>query len=105
MKFADINQNLKSIARQHLLAGMAVPNRHPTVKDTLRLIEVRCANRAHSSALFDDGDFLKTTPPQGAPKDPHTAVPEQAEPPAKAKKGYISMRSAPRLVRRRSGRK
>jgi len=105
MKFADINQNLKSIARQHLLAGMAVPNRHPTVKNTLRLIEVRCANRAHSSALFDDGDFLKTTPPQGIPKELQTAEPEKAEAPAKVKKGYISMRSAPRLVRRRSGRK
>lgn len=97
-KFADIDSNLKSIARQHLLAGVAVPNRHPTVKSTLALIEVRSANRAHSSALFEADDFLKTPPPQ-AKIDSEAAVEEG---PVKSKKGYITMRSRPRLVRRRS---
>ena len=102
-KFADIDKGLKSIARQHLLAGLAVPNRHPTVKKTLALIEVRCANRGHSSALFEADDFLKTPPPQALNRDPETAEPEPAKSRPKSRKGYIAMRSAPRLVRRRSG--
>mgnify|MGYP006995584481 CR=1 FL=1 len=102
-KFAEIDKNFKSIARQHLLAGLAVPNRHPTVKKTLALIEVRCANRVHSSALFDADDFLKTPPSQALAPAPETVEPERSESRTKSKKGYISMRSAPRLVRRRSG--
>lgn len=102
-EYADIEKNLKSIARQHLLAGLAVPNRHPTVKSTLRLIEIRCANRRHSSALFEADDFLKTTPPQAKvghdPDENESRV--KAKP--KSRKGYISMRSSPQLVRRRTG--
>ena len=101
LDYAVIDKNFKSIARQHLLAGMAVPNRHPTVKNTLRLIEVRSANRHHSSALFEDDDFLKTAPPQARVAVEPEPEPEQKESRTKSKKGYISMRSAPRLVRRR----
>ncbi len=97
-KFTDIENGLKSIARQHLLAGFSVPNRHPTVKKTLALIEVRSANRAHSSALFEADDFLKTPPPEAR----IAAGREDKTSPPKSKKGYISMRSQPRLVRRRS---
>ncbi|HER27606.1 MAG TPA: hypothetical protein ENI69_10900 [Rhodospirillales bacterium] len=95
--FADIDLSLKSIARQHLLAGLAVPNRHPTVKNTLRLIEVRCANRHNNAALFDGDDFLKTTPPQAK----LVQEPEPDSGPAKTRKTALTMRSAPRLVRRR----
>jgi len=99
-EFADIDKNFKSIARRHLLAGLAVPNRHPTVMKTLRLIEVRCRNRHLGSALFEADDFLKSSPPQareGLPLEEKEKRPKAKPAP---KKKYISMRSAPKLVRR-----
>jgi len=53
----QILRDLRVIARVHLLAGHAVPDRHPTVRRTLRAIEARQRARRQGAALFRAEDF------------------------------------------------
>ena len=48
---AQIARNLRTIARVHLLAGHPVPDRHPTVRRTMRSIEARQDARREGAAL------------------------------------------------------
>jgi len=88
----------KAIARRHLIVGHTDPERHPMVKRTLAMIKRRISNSHHRSALFDD-DFMNEEPDV-------VKVPEAPSDKAKrgrpAKRVLKSMRSTPKLVRRRS---
>jgi hypothetical protein len=77
---------LRAIARVHVLAGAAPPDRHPLVGRTLRLIEAR--QRTSRAALFHDRDF--TNPGDARAPEP---------PPAPARRR--ALRATPRLVIRR----
>jgi hypothetical protein len=78
---------LRAIARQHLLKGHASPDRHPTVRRTLRAVDIRQRAKAGQAALFRAEDFLESATDQ---------------PPATANKPRRTrgMRSTPRLVSR-----
>ena len=88
----QIARNLKAIARVHLLAGHPVPDRHPTVRRTLRAIEARQAGRRQGAALFRPEDFVPSDAP--APKRRSAA----AESP---RRGRRVMPSRPKLTSRR----
>lgn len=82
-----IVENLKAIARRHLIAGHPDPERHPMVRRTLAMMERRMANRHRRSNLFDDSVVLDR-PGDGTPRQ------------ASARRSK-TMRSTPKLVRRR----
>lgn len=88
----QIARNLKAIARVHLLAGHPVPDRHPTVRRTLRAIEARQAGRRAGAALFRAEDFIPSDTP---PPKRRSAV---AEAP---RRGRLVMPSRPKLTSRR----
>lgn len=62
MPAARIARWVGVIARVHLMACQPVPDRHPTVRRTLKVIELRQAARRRGAALFsadglvEDGD-------------------------------------------------
>jgi len=96
--YATIVTITRAIARRHLISGHSDPERHPLVKRTLAMIERSISNRHHRSALFDD-DFMNEK----------TAIIKTSEPPRDkvksgrpAKRMSKSMRSTPKLVRRKS---
>jgi len=88
---AQIARNLKAIARVHLLAGHPVPDRHPTVRRTLRAIEARQAGRRAGAALFRPEDFVSPDAP-AAKKRSAGGTP---------RRGRRIMRSRPKLTSRR----
>ena len=65
----QIARNVRIIARAHLLACRPVPDRHPTVRRTLRAIELRQAVRRRSAALFAPEDFVSAGPPATTGRD------------------------------------
>jgi hypothetical protein len=88
----QIARNLKAIARVHLLAGHPVPDRHPTVRRTLRAIEARQAGRRQGAALFRPEDFV----PAAAPAPKRRSVAAEAP-----RRGRRVMPSRPKLTSRR----
>ena len=92
-RFEAIAERLKAIARVHVLKGMKAPDRHPTVKRTLRLIERRGRNKGRRAALFREADFIAPDkgPPAAAVNGNHPRRPAR------------SMRAKPKLVARRPG--
>ena len=96
-EFPDIVLITKSIARRHLITGHSDPERHPMVRRTLEMIERRMANSHQRSALFDD-DFVKEEP-EGLDKPEEIFEEPKKAPPAR--RVIKSMRSTPKLVRRR----
>lgn len=95
--YAVIVDITKAIARRHLIAGHSDPERHPMVKRTLAMIERRISNSHNRSALFDD-DFMSAEPDVKAPE----ALSEKVKRGPPAKRVLKSMRSTPKLVRRKS---
>lgn len=96
--YAEIVAITKAIARRHLITGHPDPERHAMVQSTLAMIERRISNRHQRSSLFDDDGF---------DKDEAEEVDQQPDPDKQPVKGkpvkrvLKSMRSTPKLVRRR----
>lgn len=88
----SLTDRLRAIARMHLLRGETPPDRHPTVKRTVRIVESRHESRAQRAALFSMPDEPKhrrsTKSAEGRPK------PGQRHRPSR-------LRDRPRLVSRR----
>ncbi|MEE8394280.1 MAG: hypothetical protein V3R66_08035 [Rhodospirillales bacterium] len=96
----DIESAVKAIARGHLLNSAQSPDRHPTVKRTIRMIEARAHTRSNRAALFLDEDFVEG----GAAHSKGTARrPGGQEPQPKDtnKRRTRIMNVTPRLVPRR----
>ena len=87
----------KAIARRHLITGHSDPERHPMVKRTLAMIERRISNSHNRSALFND-DFMNAEPDVVKVPDAPSDKAKRGRP---AKRVLKSMRSTPKLVRRR----
>ncbi len=87
----------KAIARRHLITGHPDPERSPTVRRTLDMIERRIANSHQRSSLFDDDVLQKDLE---NPDEAEKTV-EDAKKSRPAKRAFKSMRSTPKLVSRR----
>lgn len=85
-RYPVILERIKAIARVHLLACVAAPDRHPTVTCTLRTLEMRSRTRSGRAALFPADDIA-----EGSDRP-------QAEPPRRRRPR--GLRLTPRLVSR-----
>ncbi|MDX9861556.1 MAG: hypothetical protein RBS99_11640 [Rhodospirillales bacterium] len=92
LPIAQIARNVRTIARVHLLAGYPVPDRHPTVRRTLRSIEARQDARRQGAALFRAEDFTASDDPKRANRRDSGKASHRAR---------RTMRSRPNLVSRR----
>ncbi len=96
----DIVTITKAIARGHLLNCSSFNDDHPTVKNTMTMIETRADTRAQRADLFLDGDFVE------AKKD-HSKIPsnrplsDRVKVAGKNKRRTRTMNITPRLVSRR----
>jgi hypothetical protein len=61
-RYSKILMHIRAIARAHVLACAASPDRHPTVTRTLRMIEARSRTRANRAALFADEEVAAASP-------------------------------------------
>jgi len=92
-KYAVIVARVRAIARAHLLACAAAPDRHPTVTRTLRTIELRQRTKTQRAALFADDIAGPAKKAAAKPKAKSAAATRRAR----------GLRQAPRLVSRRPG--
>jgi hypothetical protein len=90
--FPTILTRVRAIARVHLLACVASPDRHPTVTRTLRTIEMRHRDRAARAALFPTDDITRDT---GA----ESTVRSRKKPVGSRRSRVLS--GSPRLISRR----
>jgi hypothetical protein len=90
---AELLQAMKEIARRHLLRGYADPSVDQMVENTLERVANRQRNRHNHSALFDDDPLSGNLPETAAPTTEDEPLPS----PGRRK----TMRSTPKLVRRR----
>lgn len=95
MPAARIARWIGIIARVHLMACRPVPDRHPTVRRTLKAIELRQAARRRGAALFSAEGLVEQG---GVP--PSTSGTETAEGEGRSM-GRRTLRSRPALVPRR----
>ena len=65
-RYPDILERVRAIARVHLLACVAVPDKHPTVTGTLRTLEVRDRARPGRAALFPADEAVENFAAGGA---------------------------------------
>ena len=65
-RYPDILGRIRAIARVHLLACVAVPDRHPTVTGTLRTLEMRARTRPGRAALFPADEAVENVAAGGA---------------------------------------
>lgn len=99
-RFPIVVEQVRAIARAHLLSGRRTPDTHPTVTRTLRLIEARHRTRAERAALFREHDFLSAA--VAAPKDEAGAKDGlKAKEDRAARRRRRSMPASPRLVSKR----
>ncbi|NQV48739.1 MAG: hypothetical protein HQ504_13290 [Rhodospirillaceae bacterium] len=95
-KLPAIIDGLKAIARRHLLRGCRPPDRHPTVMNTLKRIELKSQGNFDRSALFRDTDFVESE------KQPQKKGKAGGGAQKKTLRSMHTMRSSPRLVTRRT---
>ncbi|MBL8668731.1 MAG: hypothetical protein JNM48_14830 [Rhodospirillales bacterium] len=102
-RYPEIVERVKAIARVHLLACVAVPDRHPLVTGTLRTLEMRSRTRAGRAALFPAHEAMENPAAGGAAEAP---APPGRTGPGRAGGGrrQRSLRSAPPLISRRPNR-
>lgn len=86
-----VAEALKAIGRAHILRSARPPHTHPLVERTLRRLAERAQTAPDQAALFEDDDAFTAAP---------AAAPSAPEPTPKTK-GRRSLRSEPKLVRRR----
>lgn len=104
-RYPTIVARIKAIARAHLLKCASVPDRHPTVVGTMKLIEAREQARPTRAALFAPEAEPAPTKAAGA----HGAGKPAAPAPAtvgksKTPRNAMTMRHAPALVAKRPAR-
>lgn len=92
----QIARSVVIIARVHLLACQPVPDRHPTVRRTLRAIAARQAARRQGAALFQATDFVTADEAMAVPS---SGGGEGREGPRRRR----ILRNRPALVARRPG--
>lgn len=92
-RYVMILQMIKAIARAHVLACSAAPDRHPTVVRTLRTIEARSRSRGLQAALFPGDEVARA--------DIAAAAVKSSRRPARERRQQQTLRSTPRLVTRR----
>jgi len=93
-RYPAIVERIQSIARIHLLACAASPDRHPMVMRTLRSLELRNRTRAGRAALFPVDEVAPAPGDESAPSGP-------AQGPVRERRRKPVLRAAPRLVSRR----
>ena len=93
-RYPAIVERIQSIARVHLLACAASPDRHPMVMRTLRSLKLRNRTRAGRAALFPVDEVAPTTRDEPASSGP-------AQGPMRERRRKPVLRTAPRLVSRR----
>ena len=98
-RYPAIVERIQSIARIHLLACAASPDRHPMVMRTLRSLELRNRTRAGRAALFPVDEVAPATHEEPAPIGPAPSGPAQG--PMRGRRRKTALRTAPRLVSRR----
>ncbi|MFB3134836.1 MAG: hypothetical protein ACE1Y3_03810 [Rhodospirillales bacterium] len=98
-RYQTIVKRIKAIARAHLLNCLRPPDRHPTVRRTLRMIETRSRHKGERAGLFRAEDFVG---PAGA--STAFSAPSPQSPPV-APRPLRALRSSPRLVSRRPRRR
>ncbi len=102
-RYRTIVKRIKAIARAHLLNCLRPPDRHPTVRRTLRMIETRNRHKGERAGLFRAEDFVG---PAGAPTAFSAPSPPLAPPSSPvAPRPLRALRSSPRLVSRRPRRR
>jgi hypothetical protein len=94
-RYPAILERIRTIARIHLLACAAAPDRHPTVMRTLRTLELRNRTHAGRAALFPADEV--TAVAEAVPAAAAGARPRRSRP----RRTERVLRSAPPLVRRR----
>lgn len=95
-RFPGVVEQVRAIARAHLLHCCPAPDTHPTVARTLRLVEARERTRAERAALFRDSDFAGGTEAQQEPRPQHG---DDARSPRRSRRA--PMPSTPRLISKR----
>lgn len=104
-RYPVIAARIAAIARVHLLKCANVPDRHPTVIGTLKLIEARALARPSRAALFvadaaeADGSGEAAAKVDG--KGKNKVEPGEGTRPGKSRRRALTMRQAPPLVARR----
>lgn len=93
-RYPVIVERIQAIARVHLLACAAAPDRHPTVTRTLRSLELRSRTRPGRAALFPAEEVM----PAAAERAASGPVSETA---TRRRRRQPTLRTAPRLVPRR----
>lgn len=100
----NVPTRIEAIARAHIFYCASSPDRHPTVRNTLRTIERRRQSQANRAALFRSEDFAGTGAAKGAApnvKAPNlktrTEIKNHSDTPRR------SLRQSPPLVSRRPG--
>ncbi|HJN22969.1 MAG: hypothetical protein QF583_05010 [Rhodospirillales bacterium] len=94
-RYPVIAKGVKVIARMHLLNCLHSPDSHPTVRRTLRQIEVRAESKGLRTDLFRVEDFRKNAAAGEASAKIESGSPNRRPPRA--------LRSTPKLVIRRPG--
>jgi hypothetical protein len=92
-RYPVIVERIKAIARAHVLACAAAPDRHPTVSRTLRIIEVRSRSRGARAALFAADEVARAEISTAAAKSSRRNLRER--------RWERGLRGVPRLVTRR----
>lgn len=93
----QIARDVRTIARVHLLASLPPPDRHPTVRRTLRVIAARQSARRQGAALFRDDDFATDEDRQRP--GPVSSEADDRKAPSRRR----TLRNQPNLVARRPG--
>ncbi len=108
-RYQTIVRRIKAIARAHLLHCLRPPDRHPTVRRTLRMIETRTRHKGERAGLFRAEDFVgQAGAPVALPAPPGPSRPHEPPRPETGPAGtrrLRPLRSTPRLVSRRPGRR
>ncbi len=92
-RYPIILEQIKAIARAHVLACALPPDRHPTVTRTLRTIEARNRSRTARAALFPADEIAKAGLSPAAKPARRTGLRERRR--------ERALRASPRLVSRR----
>jgi hypothetical protein len=92
-RYPVILEQIKAIARAHVLACALPPDRHPTVTRTLRTIEARNRSRTARAALFPADEIAKAGSSPAAKPARRAGLRERRR--------ERALRASPRLVSRR----
>ena len=101
-RFPTIANAIKAIARMHLLSCLRSPDRHPTVRRTLRQIKARAESKGQRADLFRAEDFRRGAAAGEAPGVAQASA--KTKPGSPNRRPKRALRSKPKLVSRRPSR-